>query len=283
MAKSRMRFETALRVGERKARELGGGKLPIDPVAIAEGRGIVVSPKPTSEPGVSGFLMKSGDAFGIMYATDIDNDGRKRFTVAHELGHYFLDGHPAHLFATGDGVHASRSGFITRDPYELEADYFATGLLMPSHLFVPAMEDAGEGFAAVESLASLCRTSLTATAIRYAECSEYPVAAVVSDRERVAFCAMSDCIRSHKEIEWLTKGSVVAQGTATFKFNQDSASIARGARAQAWTTLDQWFDGAPELQMKEDVVGLGGYGKTLTVLFTDEPLEDDDELEEDEE
>lgn len=31
-----------------------------------------------------------------------------------------------------------------------------------------------------------------------------------------------------------------------------------------------------EVEMKEDIVGLGTYGKTLTVLFTDEAIEDDE-------
>ena len=45
--------------------------------------------------------------------------------------------------------------------------------------------------------------------------------------------------------------------------------------------LDDWLDGAPRMEMKEDVVGLGHYGKTLTVLFTDEAVEPDDPEEED--
>jgi len=32
------------------------------------------------------------------------------------------------------------------------------------------------------------------------------------------------------------------------------------------------LDGAPRIEIKEDVVGLGHYGKTLTVLFTDAEL-----------
>lgn len=41
--------------------------------------------------------------------------------------------------------------------------------------------------------------------------------------------------------------------------------------------MDDWFEGAPQLEMKEDVVGLGGYGKTLTVLFTEEAFDDKEE------
>ena len=45
--------------------------------------------------------------------------------------------------------------------------------------------------------------------------------------------------------------------------------------------LDEWLDGAPRIEMKEDVVGLGHYGKTLTVLFTDADVESEDPDQED--
>jgi hypothetical protein len=45
--------------------------------------------------------------------------------------------------------------------------------------------------------------------------------------------------------------------------------------------LDDWLDGAPQVEVNEDVVGLGSYGKTLTILFTDEDLEDEDQDDED--
>ena len=44
--------------------------------------------------------------------------------------------------------------------------------------------------------------------------------------------------------------------------------------------LDEWLDGAPRIEMKEDVVGLGHYGKSLTVLFSEEPIEQEDPDEE---
>jgi hypothetical protein len=265
-----------MRAGENKVRELELTQLPINPFDIASQHHIDVEPKPSTESGVSGFLMKVGDAFGIMYATNIDNEGRKRFTVAHELGHYFLPGHPDLLFRDGNRLHASRSGFITRDDTELEADHFAVGLLMPSHLFRQAMVDDDEGFKAIERLAGQCVTSLTATAIRYAQCTDDPVVVVVTERDRVVFSVMSTVIRDLPGIDWMTKGSVIARETQTFSFNLDHQNIACCRRSEAWTTLDLWLDGAPALDMKEDVVGLGGYGRTLTVLFTGEPIEDEE-------
>jgi len=38
-------------------------------------------------------LVKAGDQFGIMYATNIPIKGFQKFPIAHELGHYGIDGH----------------------------------------------------------------------------------------------------------------------------------------------------------------------------------------------
>jgi hypothetical protein len=35
----------------------------------------------------------------------------------------------------------------------------------------------------------------------------------------------------------------------------------------AFTSLDEWFSNAPQIEMNEDAVGLGNCGKTLTFLF----------------
>ena len=82
-------------------------------------------------------LVRHQDVFGIMYATHIDNDGFQRFSIAHEIGHYVLDGHVNHIFPSGDGLHTSEAGFISGDPFELEADHFAAGLLMPEPSLFP--------------------------------------------------------------------------------------------------------------------------------------------------
>ena len=44
-----------------------------------------------------------------------------------------------------------------------------------------------------------------------------------------------------------------------------------------------WLDGARDIEMNEDVVGLGAYRRTLTVLHTDQAIGDDDDETEQEE
>ena len=55
--------------------------LPICPFTIAKNADIIVQPKDSDEPGVSGFLMRVGSTFGILYARHIANEGFIRFTV----------------------------------------------------------------------------------------------------------------------------------------------------------------------------------------------------------
>ena len=256
-------------------------QLPVCPFAIAEKAGIVVQAKRSSEPGVSGFLMRVGDTFGIQYATHIANDGFIRFTVAHELGHYFLPGHPAKLFPNGDGIHPSRSGFISGDPLERQADYFASALLMPERLFKSALRRSGLGFTAIKKLVETCNTSVTATAIRYAKFADDPVAIVVSSGSQIDYCFMSPSIQNMRGLQWIRKGEPLPPRSTTAVFNKDSSNVLEMRSRDGTSYLDDWFDGAPQFEMSEDVIGLGSYGKTLTVLFTEEAF--DEEEDEDEE
>lgn len=251
--------------------------LPICPFFIAEKAGIVVQPKDSSESGVSGFLMRVGETFGIQYARNIPSEGFIRFTIAHELGHYFLPGHAEHLFPSGRGLHKSRSGFVSSDRYERQADYFASALLMPEIHFKKAVNRNGDGFAAIEKLASEFKTSLTATAIKYTKYSPDAVAVVVSSGRHIDYCFMSDRIRDLRGINWLKKGELVPQKSTTYEFNSSINNVENALKAEGVSDLDDWFDGAPQWEMNEDVIGLGSYGKTLTILYSTDEIDESDE------
>ncbi len=280
-----LRLKMANQRAETLLRELNIYRLPIDPFAIATQHDIVVEAKPNTESGVSGMLLRHGNTFGILYATHIANEGFQRFSIAHELGHYFLDGHIDHIFSA-NSIHTSRAGFISDDPYELEADQFAAGLLMPTKLFRQALDRYNPGLEAVESLARLCNTSLTATAIRFAELSEDAIAVVVSTGRKVNFCRFSESMKSIRDIRWLKKGSPIPLETVTATMNSDQTRVACADRDSAEIDLVDWFGCSRSIETTEEVIGLGSYGKTLTVLscpnFVDETYYDDSEDDEDE-
>lgn len=77
-------------------------------------------------------VRKKGDF--TVYIPQFTSERRDRFTVAHELGHYFLH----YVFAGVKG--AKQFGRGARDRAETEANVFASSLLMPEHHFREAYD-----------------------------------------------------------------------------------------------------------------------------------------------
>lgn len=271
----------ARQCGERKARELGYTAFPIDPFEIARGEEIELWPKKPDQIGVSGGIVFSGDDTAIFYSTDIKSLGFQRFTVAHELGHYFLEGHPAAIMKIGP-AHVSRAGFTEGNlAIEIEADHFASGLLLPTSLVRSQLVDAPVGLEGIEALAEVSLCSLTASAIRAAECSPYPVAIVVSRGEEMRYAFMSDGFKRLGTLGFLRKGDALP-ASLTRRFNTDGNNVASGKRACEETDLRTWFGGRRHLVLDEQVVGLGSYGFTLTVLSSESLTDDPEEIEDEE-
>ena len=250
-------------------------ELPIDLVALAKSRDILVEAKPATSKGVSGMLLRAGDSFAICYATHIKSSGFQRFSVAHELGHYFLAGHPEHVFSGGKVIHESHAGFGSRDQVELEADHFAAGLLMPSHLFKSEAGKYSDGFTAIEKLADICQTSLTASAIRYAELTDAAVAVIISTGASVDYCFSSRTMHGIRGYKNPLKGSVLPKDSLTRNFNQTEANVSGAQREDDDADLITWFRAEDEIDASEEVIGLGDYGKTLTIITAELPDEDE--------
>jgi len=269
--------------GEQIAAEKGFSAFPIDPFAIADSEGILIVPKPAEIKGVSGGIIFDDDVPSIFYATDIESVGFQRFTVAHELGHYFLDGHPEEILKSSK-AHVSRAGFLQGDiSIELEADHFASGLLMPTKLVQQALSGGAVGLVGVERLAHISQCSLTAAAIRAAECSPYPMAVIVSQGTSVCYCFMSESFKGlGKPLAFPRKGSPLPC-SATRSFNEDLDNVRYGKRQTAETSLADWFDGPSRVRLDEEIAGLGSFGHTLTIFSSDELAEDPFDEESDEE
>jgi len=73
----------------------------------------------------------------IMINSNIDNVGRKNFTIAHELGHYFLGHQLKSNMLVDTTINEECSN---KEPIEYEADYFATCLLMPEDKITSAVK-----------------------------------------------------------------------------------------------------------------------------------------------
>lgn len=270
----------ATRAAERLIEKLGITTLPVDPVKIARDHDIHVEAMPPSSPGgVSGMLIYAHGKHAILYATHINNDGFQRFSIGHELGHFFLPGHHETVFE--NGIHQSKAGFSSTDRFEKEADHFASGLLMPQQLFDPELRRAGEGMEAIKHLRDRCGTSTTATASRYISRTGEMAAVVVSEGDTIRYALLSDELRAYPGIEWIKSDTRLPQ-SLTRNFNVEAANIAECREDQCSTDFANWFGDRVRGELVEEVMGLGSYGRTLTVL-TAADIPDQEELEEESE
>lgn len=272
--------EDAASKAEAWLRDNDFSRLPIDLERVASILEIEVQPLKQTQPGVSGMLISHMGVFGIMFGTYVKSIGFQRFSIAHEIGHYLLEGHAEHLFPPGVTSHSSQAGFTSADPYEQEADYFASGLLMPDALVRSALRRLGEGLEGIEALKEKCRTSMTATAITYARKTSIPAATVVSTNGRVDYAFLSKAMKEFDGLSWPRKGMPLPAGTASAALAASASDVKAGKRATDDVDLRTWLGGKRAINATEEVVGLGSYGKILTVLTTEVLPEEEDEEEE---
>lgn len=99
------------------------GEIPVDPFLIAENLGMRVIANPELAPASGEYRLE--DDVPTIYINPNDPLVRRRFTVAHEIGHHYLE--------HGDRFRDTSKHFSSTnyDPIEVQANRFAANLLMP--------------------------------------------------------------------------------------------------------------------------------------------------------
>lgn len=108
--------------------------IPLDVRSLAEVLGLVLDARPMEEH-MSGFLEKLNGRW-TLGVNSLHHRNRQRFTIAHEIGHYFL--HRDHS-SFKDGLLFRKGNDYS--PHEREANVFASLLLMPEVEFKRALMD----------------------------------------------------------------------------------------------------------------------------------------------
>ncbi len=99
---------------------------------------------------------------------------RGRFTIAHELGHFFID---EHRLAITQYRMPSLGEYAPEDILiEREADLFASRLLLPNDSFKKASKKVDSGLKGILSLAERFKVSVKCAAIRYISDDSLPCA-----------------------------------------------------------------------------------------------------------
>src|SRR5579862_4276167 len=193
---------------EEVLRALRMWRLPVDPFAIAKEERILLAPGVYGE----GFDARieyyaQFQRFGIFYRDFGKPEGRIRFSLGHELGHFFLPEHRERLLS--GKVHDSESDYRSRDPIEQQADQFAANLLMPRNLFVKEVKSFRQSVCDLKDLGKLAgrlKTSVTSTAIRYCDCDIEGATAVFSRNGIVQWTYASEDMR-HLGCHFVKSGS----------------------------------------------------------------------------
>lgn len=150
-------------------REFKDVTLPIRIEEIAKMRGCKIMPYPLGDD-VSG-LLSIEDGKGIIGYNEKESKVRRRFTIAHELGHYEFHRNESDLFLDKQFIYRSTSSGSTKVTQQMEqqANAFASIILMPPDLVkkeVNKMQlDLGSGHA-INELARIFEVSPTAMSIR---------------------------------------------------------------------------------------------------------------------
>lgn len=117
------------------------------------------------EDSLSGFLYKNRDQH-IITVNSMHSDVRQRFTIAHELGHYFLEHHGNLFIDKGHLYRDARSSSGTIE-MEKEANKFAAELLMPQELLYELIDNHGlEDISDIEDIAEKLKVSTQALTYR---------------------------------------------------------------------------------------------------------------------
>ena len=119
------------KVAQEILEEAGVSTLPVDVFEIARRNKVHVR-KVQVEMNVSGALVQEGDRI-VIGVNELHHEHRQRFTIAHELGHYFLHmGQQQSLFVDDSPVFFRDDvSSQATDWREIQANQFAAALLLP--------------------------------------------------------------------------------------------------------------------------------------------------------
>lgn len=134
--------------------------IPFDPIPLAKKSGIEVKNASFADAEIAGVIKKQAGRTTIL-VNHADSYNRKRFTIAHELGHFFL-----HLAGQDDtgfiDMYRTINGRGNKSQLETEANAFAAAILMDDIMVKSLWTD----LSSVQSLAEIFGVSYEAMGYR---------------------------------------------------------------------------------------------------------------------
>lgn len=253
-----------------------GGVIPVQPLPLIDSHGITFSPGDYGNA-FDGVLEHRGGRFHIycnIRDTDYPGSTRNRFTVGHELGHYFID---EHRNALASGRVPSHPSFIDKggsSVIETEANTFSSYFLMPEEDFHRAAAKEKPGLQAIINLSSTFSVSAQSAAIRYVDECPVPCAALMFRPGKRPWPAISSTLRKlGYEYPNAPELAALPNGFASKTAHTAPASPGLGTIVEATSTANFWFANVAASSPRncvitEQAVRLGPYGVLALLLFS---------------
>ena len=206
----------------------------------------------------------------ISISTRISNPQRKRFSIAHELGHLELHARLNKSFhCSSDDIQYMPD--LTRDELEMEANQFAGSFLIPSRIVKSQFSTNDPSFDLIKDWSERLQTSLTATAFRFVRYTPEPIAVVFSLNGVIQYFQSSNEFNElgvFPDVKGnVGRNSIAYQLFRDFSINKEWESV----RANNWFRKNNnAFDSTDNV--KEWSIGMPRYNSVLTLLWVDEPL-----------
>lgn len=200
----------------------------------------------------------------ILYNSATPSEGRKRFTIAHEFGHYILHRHQQDLFECGDDD--IESGDNNERDIEAEADLFSSTLLMPLDDFRRQVDGQPISFDLLGHCADRYGVSLTAAALRWTEIAPKR-AVLVASRDDHMLWAKSNKAALKSGAYFATRKNTIElpRNALAHSYNAFDTADTQTGRAQSW-----FFRESATMPVTEMTRVAGQYDYTLTLLLMPE-------------
>ncbi|MDO8962326.1 MAG: ImmA/IrrE family metallo-endopeptidase [Methylophilus sp.] len=161
--------------------ELGFDQLPINPFDVVDAIStpnfkVIMETHDFSSLEILGKAQGNDSAALIYINKNIPDKGRSNFTAAHEVGHVCMHIMPQKKLLFECGNNELSNSF--NDPIELQANGFASGLLMPKNLIKP-LSNSDLNWVEIQKISNACSTSLEATFRRLLLMIKEPYALVI--------------------------------------------------------------------------------------------------------
>lgn len=223
--------------------------------------GLRVFVKDEALDGAAAILTWRGSAGIVTVDSSIKESGRRRFAIAHELGHFQL--------------HKQRPAFICTDEmflpwyksstFEPEANAFAAELLMPEGPFIKFMKQERPSLNLFGKSVEMFGASLTATCFRYIETDCFPCCLFASVNGRIKWSVKSP---SFAHVRTKNPGTLLDDASCAGDYFLNGQIESEGPQD---VLADAWIENAAQdqLMVRELPIYMPNYNTVLSLVWSD--------------